>query len=579
MLALLLALACGKADLQDPDHTGITADDSATASDDSGEGADDSAAPAATCGDGVAEGAEACDEGEANGLNPCGCQEDCQYTPVASACDDGLFCTEADACDGAGACLGAPLSCDDSDACTTDTCDEEADACLNEGFDGEPLDLWDMAALGDPGTLDVEVLSTERVWEGFTQVEVSELRYTAWESEACALNPVRIEAYLAVPVGASAALPGLVVAHGLGGEASPGAASTPAAELGVVALAYSGPGQGASEGTGSTSDHLFDTVPHPRNSWFWEHAAAAIRGLTLLESLPEVDPARLAMTGYSGGGVATLMVNGVDARVQAAVPVSAVGSLDSAARATPVPGWEYDLLQDMSPARTPDDAEWQAYLRWLDPINYAPTAHGPTLLINGAQDEFFPIDSTRATLDALQAAQPEARLLSIKDWDHGWYALFNDEEPAAWTRDALTWWMQGHLGLDSSVSAALPMPQVDALIAWTCLYDNWYPYSCAAVQASLSAPTGYSVESARFHFSADNALTFATWNLQESNGVWQAEIGTLDGSVYGDQNLVYFVEFELSSGWLGQTIRLSSAPHIPPGFSPNIIPIDGPLAN
>ncbi|MCB9745159.1 MAG: hypothetical protein H6740_21400, partial [Alphaproteobacteria bacterium] len=216
---------------------------------------------------------------------------------------------------------------------------------------------------------------------------------------------------------------------------------------------------------------------------------------------------------------------------------------------------------------------------WLDPINYSPTAHGPTLLINGAQDEFFPIDSTLATLTALQAVEPETRLLTIKDWDHGWYALFNSEQPAEDASNALAWWLQAQLGMRSAVSEPLPMPQVDALIAWTCLFDDWYPYDCAAVQASLDAPTGYDVEAVRFHFSADNALTFATWNLQEANGVWQAEVGTLDGTVYGDQNLVYFVEFELSTGWLGQTIKVTSAPHVPPGFSPNILPIDGPLEN
>ncbi|HXC52792.1 MAG TPA: hypothetical protein VN634_18045 [Candidatus Limnocylindrales bacterium] len=44
-------------------------------------------------------------------------------------CDDGLFCTKGDACAG-GVCVGGPATtCDDANACTTDTCAEETDSC------------------------------------------------------------------------------------------------------------------------------------------------------------------------------------------------------------------------------------------------------------------------------------------------------------------------------------------------------------------------------------------------------------------------------------------------------------------
>lgn len=44
-------------------------------------------------------------------------------------CDDGLFCTVDDVC-GGGQCDGAPRNCDDSIACTTQVCDDVADACV-----------------------------------------------------------------------------------------------------------------------------------------------------------------------------------------------------------------------------------------------------------------------------------------------------------------------------------------------------------------------------------------------------------------------------------------------------------------
>ena len=47
-----------------------------------------------------------------------------------SACDDGSACTEKDACQGA-ACVGAAKSCDDSNPCTDDACDDASGKCTS----------------------------------------------------------------------------------------------------------------------------------------------------------------------------------------------------------------------------------------------------------------------------------------------------------------------------------------------------------------------------------------------------------------------------------------------------------------
>jgi hypothetical protein len=54
------------------------------------------------------------------------------WSPVPSGvtCDDGAYCTDNDACDGAGACAAAPRNCSDGLTCTTDACDEAGDACV-----------------------------------------------------------------------------------------------------------------------------------------------------------------------------------------------------------------------------------------------------------------------------------------------------------------------------------------------------------------------------------------------------------------------------------------------------------------
>lgn len=116
------------------------------------------------CGDGAIDPGETCDDGndtECDGcssacaevldgcfiegvcladtathpMNGCaGCVPDVSRTgwsplPRDRRCDDGVFCTMRDACDGAGVCIGSPMTCDDGDTCTTDSCDEAADMC------------------------------------------------------------------------------------------------------------------------------------------------------------------------------------------------------------------------------------------------------------------------------------------------------------------------------------------------------------------------------------------------------------------------------------------------------------------
>ena len=46
------------------------------------------------------------------------------------ACDDGEFCTMSDFCDSSGTCRGTPNPCEDGLSCTTGSCDDRADMCV-----------------------------------------------------------------------------------------------------------------------------------------------------------------------------------------------------------------------------------------------------------------------------------------------------------------------------------------------------------------------------------------------------------------------------------------------------------------
>ena len=83
--------------------------------------------------------------GQCDDSNPCTddlCVDGrCENTPGVggTACDDGLFCTTDDVCDGAGACSGGARDCSGLDSqCTQGRCNEPTDECIadaaNEGL-------------------------------------------------------------------------------------------------------------------------------------------------------------------------------------------------------------------------------------------------------------------------------------------------------------------------------------------------------------------------------------------------------------------------------------------------------------
>ena len=97
------------------------------------------------------------------------------------------------------------------------------------------------------------------------------------------------------------------------------------ARLGFVALTYDMVGYN-------------DTVQTPhdfgsRREQLWSFGSLglqlwnSIRALDFLESLPDVDPGRLAITGESGGGTQTFLLAAVEDRIRYAVPVNMISAI------------------------------------------------------------------------------------------------------------------------------------------------------------------------------------------------------------------------------------------------------------
>ncbi len=75
----------------------------------------------ASCSDGVDCSSDVCTAGVCS--NP--------DAPLGTSCNDSLFCTRNDTCDGRRVCIGRGDACDDASACTIDTCSEATDTCAN----------------------------------------------------------------------------------------------------------------------------------------------------------------------------------------------------------------------------------------------------------------------------------------------------------------------------------------------------------------------------------------------------------------------------------------------------------------
>ncbi|MBI5608482.1 MAG: lamin tail domain-containing protein, partial [Deltaproteobacteria bacterium] len=67
-------------------------------------------------------GATTCNDSQVCTSDTCEASQGCVFLPNTAACSDGTVCTSGDVCSG-GKCAGSAVNCDDGNACTTDSCD------------------------------------------------------------------------------------------------------------------------------------------------------------------------------------------------------------------------------------------------------------------------------------------------------------------------------------------------------------------------------------------------------------------------------------------------------------------------
>jgi dienelactone hydrolase len=176
------------------------------------------------------------------------------------------------------------------------------------------------------------------------------------------------------------------------------------AKRGIVALNLGWVGFGELSQPENNHDYAADLDLVGSNAFGFFYLAMR-RGMDYLATLPEVDPARLGVTGLSGGGWQTVMLAALDTRVAVSVEVAGIGSRESNLTQ---PLDTYEVEED-----APDLLQGQSYPEFI-----AMRAPKPTLLIHNAVDSC-----------CFRASQVKP---GIYDWAKPFFKLFDVSDNLAW---------------------------------------------------------------------------------------------------------------------------------------------------
>jgi dienelactone hydrolase len=224
-------------------------------------------------------------------------------------------------------------------------------------------------------------------------------------------------------------LPVVIVLHGTGGkkEGNLGLMKTLAGK-GFMAVAPDGRyhGERCAKGSG-TADYYAaiaqafkDGRSHP---WLYDTVYDVMRLIDYLQTRPDVDPRRIALLGFSKGGMETYLAAAADQRIAVAIPCIGVqsyryalennqwkgrigtvqGAADAAAKEAGVPTIDTDFVKRFYDRVVPgiyDSFDGPAMLPLIAPR--------PLLVINGDSDDKTPLPGVKLAAEAARAAYQKA---------------------------------------------------------------------------------------------------------------------------------------------------------------------------
>ncbi|RKZ34853.1 hypothetical protein DRQ33_01250 [bacterium] len=420
-------------------------------------------------------------------------------------------------------------------------------SCFSQISEDSLWAIWDTTYLYDATSLDVETLWVDDTTFAGVDFNIGEIRYTSRGVDDVS---IRIQAYFADP--GESNVPGVIVGHGNGGEGSLELALGTAVGFQSFVLSISGPGCGDSEGAGSDPINWINTVPNVKNSWIFQYSVSAIRGMTYLLELPQIDSNLVGYTGASAGGIMTFLASAVDRRCAFSFPLLASGEWELAAECPNA--W---FLLAAGDSISIEDERVVRLCQHYDPTNYIGWHNIPTLAIIGAQDEFFPIYALSTFWESY--AHSDARLLVVANFDHavyyandeGEYDSFNNSETFAektlYTTSAF-WY---------SIKEDIPIPETPQVEA---------EFSAGTLRLTAEINPALTT-SVKAWISVDSGWTFQNYEMSGSYITpYQVDIPLPDG--FDLSNTIYFVEAN------GLGYYLTSIPYVPIPVRLRPLPID-----
>ena len=297
-----------------------------------------------------------------------------------------------------------------------------------------------------------------------------------YECEPYEGKTTRVFAYLAYPKKAEGRSPGIVLVHGGGGKAFPEWAQM-WAERGYVALAMDLEGHGPD---GKTSVEPWPAerfaLTEVKGMWNYHAVAAVVRGVSLLASLPEVDPKRIGITGISWGGYLTCIVAGLDGRLKVAVPVYGCGFI-------------YESSTWIETFRDMPEKQRETWIANFDPSRYLPHCKIPVLFVNGTNDGAYFLDAYQRSYRLVRKRTLCVKVNMPHSHPDGWapveIGLFIDHvlkggEPLASIRSAK------REGTSVEVRFASKTPVEKAALHYTTDTGPWPQRKWQTIEAKLS---------------------------------------------------------------------------------------------
>ncbi len=178
--------------------------------------------------------------------------------------------------------------------------------------------------------------------------------------------------------------------------------------------------------------------------------ADLMRAVALLEADPRADRARVALMGFSQGGVFSLLI---------AAEVPQAAGVVAYSRVTDYAGWLDDprygagkrlvfhfirkRFYEQSGARNQD--EFHRMLRRASPLRQAERIRVPVLLVHGRRDRSAPVAESQRLAERLEALQRDVTLREVPDAGHVFNFLDKDAQKARPAWDETVRWLDAHV--------------------------------------------------------------------------------------------------------------------------------------